>query len=67
MGWALWDRAVRIAGLRHLLHMVTAVRDLPDDDPHVARTRRGPGRDRRHPRRRHTETTGRREHGTDRT
>jgi hypothetical protein len=32
MGWAPWDRAVRIAGLRHLLHMVTTVHDLPDDD-----------------------------------
>lgn len=31
MGWAPWDRAVRIVGLRYLLHMVTAVRDLPDD------------------------------------
>ena len=36
MSWAPWDRAVRIAGLRQMLHMVTAVRDLPDDDPHVA-------------------------------
>jgi hypothetical protein len=37
--WAPWNRAVRIAGLRRLLHMVTAVRDLPDDDPHVAEIR----------------------------
>ena len=31
-----WSTAVRIAGLRHLLRMVTAVRDMPDDDPTVA-------------------------------
>lgn len=36
MSRTTWSTAVRIAGLRHLLRMATAARDMPDDDPTVA-------------------------------